>query len=401
MKSLKKFTTIIALVLAFAMLLGACGTASGKKGSRRDDDEEEEEEEEETTEEETEDTEPTTEDTEETEEPVNTEEVLTPPETKAPEGPTSEISYYGDIMDNIMYLASGNANEDDVWEMMGVCEFVMYNDYETAHKDLGYILKDVNGDDIPELMIVDRIHFEFDDSEDAFRVLALYTRSEKYLPTLVFEGWTRNEMILLNDGSFFNIGSGGAAYTTMQVFRVNNETTTDTLWSCFTDFEDPEDYNSELCWYTSDNGEIELLGTVEEYSPDIPDAEEYYDISKDFVPLSDNEHRYEIVMCDCTYDEAVQKCEEMGGHLATFDSEREALTIASVITYNTEYVSLFVGEPTQPEGYEDFGGNGDCYMAGISGQDGSMYVQHVSEDPVGSEPSMTGFMGFICEYEYK
>lgn len=397
MKSLKRFTTIIALVLAFAMLIGACGTSSGKRSSRRDDDDEEEEEEEETEEEETEDTE-ATEDTEETEETEDTDETEPTVDPDIEPVTSSEISYYGEVMDNIMYLASGNATEDDIWEMMGVCEFVMYNDYATSQNNLGYVLKDVNNDDIPELMIVGKFEYE---SEVSYSILALYTRSEEYLPTLVFEGWARNQMILLNDGSFYNCGSGGAAYTNIEVFRVNNEMSTDTLYSYFTDFEDPEDYTSDVCWYTSDNGEIELLGVVGEYEPDIPSEDDYYDLSNDFIPLANNEHHYEVVMCDCTYDEAVKKCEEMGGHLATFDSEREALTIASVISYNTEYASLFVGEPTMPDGYEDYGGNGDYYVAGISGQDGSMYVQHVSDDPIGNEPSMAGFFGFVCEYEYK
>ena len=390
MKSQKKFASILALILAFAMLIGACDTGSSKKSGKkdRDDDEEEEEEEEET--EETEDTEET-EETEETAEPV--EETEPSEEDIVVEEELSDIAYYGVVLDEILYYTSKGVPEDDIWNLMGIAEISMYSEtMEDAMNDVGYILRDVTDDGIPELIVFG--HSEYDDS---YNVLALYTRKDDQYPWLVFEGWSRNNIRLREDNTFYQVASSGASYTQIDIFKVTDDGYTEDLVSYYTDYEETGNYDSPLCWF---DGEGNNLGTVEEYDPEIDDGD-YFDVASEYIPMSKNEHNYEVVVADCTYDEAVKMCEEKGGHLLTIDSEEEAYTVKGFIGAKSEFGTFFMEEPNVYGVINDNGGDGDYYMLSISGEDGSLYYTLTSSDPLSENDYMSGFMGFICETEYK
>ncbi len=391
MKNTKKFAALMALILAFTMLAAACGNSSDTRKTKsrdRDDDEEEE--------------------VEETEEPETTEEPTDPGVTEEPEPtetedpavtdePVSELQMYGYILDDVLYYTSGNVLEDDIFDLTGLGELALYSGFDDLQNYVGYVLKDVNGDGISELMIV----YKPTDEPDGYNIVALYTMTEDQYPWLAAEGWTRNNVYLLDDNTFMSIGSGGAAYTYISLFRLDEDNNIEYTDNFYTDYEDPDDYTSALCWFVIIDGEAYNLGRTDKYTPDIGSSG-IHDISGEFVPICENEHYYQVVIGDFTYEEAVAKCEEMGGHLATIDSEREAYTIASFLGYNTEFAQVFVGEPTiTGGGFKDNGGSGDCFMASISGEDGSLLVTKTSSDPLADDPSASGFIGFICETEYK
>lgn len=395
MKSLKRFTTIVSLVLAFAMIFGACDSSSSKKKSRsRDRDDEEEEEEDETEEVEE------TEETEETEEVVTSEETEETAETnggvKAIVSADDElVNYYGDILDLVLYYTAQNLDwENDYGSLAGVVEYTSYADSMIdAQETVGYMLKDVNEDDIPELFILAYTGYPY---ENSYNVLALYSRTEDSFPSLVFEGWTRNQVTLLNDNTFLQDGSGGVASRYLSKFALRQNGELVYIDTYYTDYEDPDDINSDVCWFHDEDGELKNLGYADSFTPDVG-FEDYYDMSSEFIPMKDNLHNYQVIMEDCTYDEAVNKCEAMGGHLATIDSDMEAKTIAAYIGYNTEFGQVFMGEPTVYSNNFKDEGDGDIIMAYISGEDGSLILNRTSDDPTAD---MSGFIGFICETEY-
>lgn len=392
MKSMKKILAIPALILAFAVLIASCGTSSDTKKTRsRDNDDDKEEE----VTDETADTK----DTEETEEPPKTEETGETYETAepVPDEPASDLYEYRYILDDVLYYTSGNVLEDDLFDLAGMGELALYNTFSELQEDVGYILKDVNGDGIPELMIV------YNPSGDttSYNVVALYTMTEDQLPWLVAQGWTRNNVYLMDDDTFMSVGSGGAANTYISLYRLDEDNEIEDLANYYTDFEDPDDFNSDICWFEIVDNEAVNMGPADEFAPDLGSAE-IKDIKDEFVPICENEHYYQVIIGDFTYEEAVEKCKELGGRLATIDSERDAYTIAAFLGYNTEFAQVFIGEPMITEGgFIDLGGSGDYYLASISGEDGSLILTRTSSDPVSDNPSISGFMGLICETDYK
>lgn len=42
-------------------------------------------------------------------------------------------------------------------------------------------------------------------------------------PVLLIEGWARNRYYLLNDGTIYNEGSSGAAYTSFGIYRISED----------------------------------------------------------------------------------------------------------------------------------------------------------------------------------
>ena len=213
MKNTKKFAALMALILAFTMLAAACGNSSDTRKTKsrdRDDDEEEE--------------------VEETEEPETTEEPTDPGVTEEPEPtetedpavtdePVSELQMYGYILDDVLYYTSGNVLEDDIFDLTGLGELALYSGFDDLQNYVGYVLKDVNGDGISELMIV----YKPTDEPDGYNIVALYTMTEDQYPWLAAEGWTRNNVYLLDDNTFMSIGSGGAAYTYISLFRLDED----------------------------------------------------------------------------------------------------------------------------------------------------------------------------------
>lgn len=127
------------------------------------------------------------------------------------------VSYeevYADVLHHTYdILASAEDIFDEITdEEMGIYEIRMYSDAETALKSVGYCYKDLNDDDIPELII----------GSDDGMILAIYG-IDGDTPAFLVSGRTRNAKRLLADGkTIHTFGSGGAAYSifgTMQIAK--------------------------------------------------------------------------------------------------------------------------------------------------------------------------------------
>ena len=119
---------------------------------------------------------------------------------------------------------------------------------EEALWNVGYVLRDISGDSIPELIFAQVEHTEVINSFGK-RILAVYTCIGG-TPRLILEGWGRNCYYLLPDGSILNRGSSGAAYSCLGIFRLNG-TELECLDFFFTDVEDSQIityHNQEGIW---------------------------------------------------------------------------------------------------------------------------------------------------------
>ncbi len=80
---------------------------------------------------------------------------------------------------------------------------------------MGYTLCDFGGDGVPELLIGTLPG----DAEDAGLLYGGYTVKDGAIVAFL-EGWARNRYQLLDDGCFYNAGSGGAMYSMFGAWRI-------------------------------------------------------------------------------------------------------------------------------------------------------------------------------------
>ena len=127
---------------------------------------------------------------------------------------------YQDILDNAYEVIAHRGDDiveaDEIFMSVGIWEAGIGRSTDEALASIGYTFYDVDGNGIEELFIMDT-------SEDSSvwdnRILAMYSLLDGK-PVLVIDGWARNRYYLLNDGTFYNEGSGGAAYTTFATYHM-------------------------------------------------------------------------------------------------------------------------------------------------------------------------------------
>lgn len=129
---------------------------------------------------------------------------------------------YQDILDNAydVIMADNETDivpDDDIFHSVGIWEARMGRTKEEALASIGYILYDVDGNGIEELIIVDTGEKEWNN-----RILLMYTLHNGK-PILLADGWARNRYFLLNDNIIYYEGSKGAAYTSFGTYRMGED----------------------------------------------------------------------------------------------------------------------------------------------------------------------------------
>lgn len=193
-KITKKFVAVILIVLLLFCVLG-CGAAESEPVK----DETEQKQEDEVS------------DTPDVS-PANPEE---PEETE--EAGQGDASNYDEILARFYEIISNpDEDYDDAPGEMGVLE-VARGEGDNALDAIGYIITDISGDGVPELMIGGM-------SEYKSGVNAVYTLVDRK-PQLVLEGWYRNLYSYDGDGIFYNYCSNGAAESCMGTFAITRDGT--------------------------------------------------------------------------------------------------------------------------------------------------------------------------------
>ena len=126
---------------------------------------------------------------------------------------------YQDILDNAYeVIITDNGTDivlsDELFSYDGIREAKMGRDTEEALAGIGYTYYDVDDNGIEELIIADTGPEGWNN-----RILLMYTLYDDK-PVLLIDGWARNRYYLLNDGTIYNEGSSGAAYTSFGVYRI-------------------------------------------------------------------------------------------------------------------------------------------------------------------------------------
>lgn len=212
--------------------------------------------------------------TKETEKPTEAIETPTPePDIEADTKPDYEDIYAPVLQENLDAIQNGY-DSDKLYEYIssGVMERVAYGDKDELLNSLGYAIVDLSGDGVPELLIGENAKYSDEDTADTSYVYAAFT-CVKDKPGWVFEGWARNSYRYLGDGSFYYLGSGGAAHTYIGRFHLGTDGTKQ-IWD---EYYYTDDSSGELKCYSNDSG------------PEIPaHAVEMNIPAEDFLSLTDN-----------------------------------------------------------------------------------------------------------------
>lgn len=140
-----------------------------------------------------------------------------PEETEPKETVQTDVSAYDEILEQFYTIISDPYEEyEDTPGEMGVLE-VVGNLEGNALDAIGYIIEDISGDSVPELIIGTQ-------PEYGGMVNAVYTLVDGK-PQFVFEGWYRNYYSYCGNGIFYNSGSSSASESCIGKFSITQDGT--------------------------------------------------------------------------------------------------------------------------------------------------------------------------------
>ena len=140
---------------------------------------------------------------------------------------------YAPVLDEARDMITNGYDHDRDYDFPsnGLMERVMYPGDDDLSEVIGYYYKDLNGDDIPELLIGENAANEYDNPNDIAYIYSGYSCKDGK-PVCFVEGWARNRQNYLGDGQFFNMGSGGAMNTCFGEWHLS-EDGTEQVWDDF------------------------------------------------------------------------------------------------------------------------------------------------------------------------
>lgn len=181
-------------------------------------------------------------------------ETAAPTETPAAETqqPNDEdfALYEAKLQEISAFIQQGNDAEEVPEGYTGIRE-MMSNIPDDALSQIGYQIKDLSGDGVPEL-IVAAMPLE-GDVDSVCNILALFTVKDGQVQQ-VAEGWARNGWFLLNDGSFYNSGSNGAAYAIFANYDLSEDGTELVARDYYFTYEKTEGNYEDIGFYHNTTG---------------------------------------------------------------------------------------------------------------------------------------------------
>ena len=126
----------------------------------------------------------------------------------------SELDYevvYAPVKDEVLDLIINGYDyeKDYVYPSSGIMESVMYRTKTDLLNNIGYVIEDINGDGIPELLIGEDMVGYYDDITDESYIYNGYTYKDGEIVCFL-EGWARSSYRWMGNGNFFYTGSSRA-----------------------------------------------------------------------------------------------------------------------------------------------------------------------------------------------
>lgn len=186
-------------------------------------------------------------------------------ELSAPEADYDMI--YSPVISEISHVINKGYDMDKEYTYLpsGITERVMYGETSELQRSIGYLIKDISGDGIPELLLGETAQDDTKEYNDKI-VYGCYTYSDgAIVPT--FEGMTRSAHKATGEGTFCYCGSGGAAVTLIGKCHISKDGTK-LEWDDFY-FTDGEP-GGDISYYYNTNG---IFGTEESEKRDMTPEE--------------------------------------------------------------------------------------------------------------------------------
>lgn len=126
----------------------------------------------------------------------------------------SELDYevvYAPVKDEVLDLIINGYDyeKDYVYPSSGIMESVMYRTKTDLLNNIGYVIEDINGDGVPELLIGEDMVGYYDDITDESYIYNGYTYKDGEIVCFL-EGWARSSYRWMGNGNFFYNGSSSA-----------------------------------------------------------------------------------------------------------------------------------------------------------------------------------------------
>lgn len=178
------------------------------------------------------------------------------------------LTRYYDLIANIDFT-----KEIDLGET-GIYESIAYGGEADPLTRIGYTVCDLSGDGIPELVIgnIDR-----EEGVKGNTILAVYTCMNG-VPTFCFEGADRYKYYMLEDGQFYNLGSGGAMNSVYGCYSLSPDGTSLLGSDIYFSEEDPDNPGAMVFYHNVDE-DIDIY-TADKL--DITD-DEFFKINDDYL----------------------------------------------------------------------------------------------------------------------
>lgn len=180
------------------------------------------------------------------------------PDPSEPEISEPEVDYgtfYQPVIDEFFRLAAGDYDENNIPEGgTSLLEGNGWNRDDAMLWDSGYMIRDLSGDGIPELLIGSTAGDGYDVVSGTM-IYALFTAADGQVH-LTLEGAYRNAYCILEDGSIFNQGSGGAIYSIFGLYDLTADGTALTCRDCWFTHEKDGNFEDIRCWHNT-TGEMD------------------------------------------------------------------------------------------------------------------------------------------------
>ncbi len=166
---------------------------------------------------------------------------------------TDYTQIYREVLDGFYSLIINWTSDYEVKDgETGVVEAIAGKKTDDALSDVGYVVKDISADGIPELLIM-AVAEEENSAYFGSKIYAVYTCVGSS-PVLVLEGRSRSNYSLMDNGQLFYQGSDGAASSIFGTFSVSKDGTSliceDYYFSC-----EKEDNPEEIGYFHNSVGE--------------------------------------------------------------------------------------------------------------------------------------------------
>ena len=198
-----------------------------------------------------------------------------------PDGMTEQeaLGIYSDTLDNfctIMLAGTDAVYDMELTEGAGwLYDIMAGRDSETALASVGYQIKDISGDGIPELLI-GSITDQDEYNDYGSYIFSLYTIVDG-VPQCTVEGWYRSSYRMMANGQIYYEGSSGAMYSTFGVYDISYDGT-ELLCQDFYFTSNTDDSYETYAMYHNTTGEWDVDSSE---MLDLPE-DQFWDVGEEY-----------------------------------------------------------------------------------------------------------------------